>query len=192
MTFSPMSGRAGAVGGRADGRGVAPAVLQEHGSGTGPAFQSDEGQPVSLSVRWPLRSYLELGALPTAVPCARLHARQIVWEWRLDALSEPIELVVSELVTNGLRASEGIIGSRFNGRWSAGTPPIRLWLCSDRQQVLVQVWDGNDQRPEPKDRDLEADGGRGLLLVDALSAQWGVYKPKGSSGKVVWAVVESI
>jgi hypothetical protein len=30
--------------------------------------------------RWPLRSFLELGALPGAVPCARLHTRQVLWE----------------------------------------------------------------------------------------------------------------
>ena len=28
--------------------------------------------------RWPLRSYLELGALPSAVPCARLHTRHLL------------------------------------------------------------------------------------------------------------------
>jgi hypothetical protein len=33
--------------------------------------------------QWPLRSFLELGAFPGAVPCARLHARQMLWEWRL-------------------------------------------------------------------------------------------------------------
>ena len=49
---------------------------------------------------WPLRSYLELGALPTAVPCARLHARQLVWEWGLNGLAANTELLVSELVTN--------------------------------------------------------------------------------------------
>ena len=37
---------------------------------------------------WPTRSAtslgaasLLLGALPSAVPCARLHARQVLWEW---------------------------------------------------------------------------------------------------------------
>ena len=39
-----------------------------------------------LTGRWPLRSFLELGALPSAVPCARLHARQVLWEWRLTGL----------------------------------------------------------------------------------------------------------
>jgi hypothetical protein len=33
--------------------------------------------------RWPLRSFLELGALPSAIPCARLHTRQVAWEWRV-------------------------------------------------------------------------------------------------------------
>jgi hypothetical protein len=30
---------------------------------------------------WPLRSYLELGILEGSVPCARLHAKQLLWEW---------------------------------------------------------------------------------------------------------------
>ncbi|MGH3191761.1 MAG: hypothetical protein ACRDPY_30655 [Streptosporangiaceae bacterium] len=35
--------------------------------------------------RWPLRTYLELGALPSAVSCARLHTRQLLWEWGMPA-----------------------------------------------------------------------------------------------------------
>jgi hypothetical protein len=138
---------------------------------------------------WPLRSYLELGALPSAVPCARLHAKQVLWEWGLDALAEAVELIVSELVTNGVQVSQGMEGSRCQGRWTPGVPPVRLWLCSDKQSVLVQVWDGNDRMPERKDVDLEAVGGRGLLLVEALTAEWGTYAPERSSGKVVWALV---
>jgi hypothetical protein len=37
---------------------------------------------------WPLISYLELAALPTAVPCFRLHARAVTLEWGLAALAE--------------------------------------------------------------------------------------------------------
>jgi anti-sigma regulatory factor (Ser/Thr protein kinase) len=138
---------------------------------------------------WPLRSHLELGALPSAVPCARLHAKQVLREWGLDALAEAVELLASELVTNGVQASEGMTESRCQGRWRPGVPSVRLWLCSDKQNVLVQVWDGSDRRPERKDVDLEAVGGRGLLLVEALSAEWGTYVPERSSGKVVWALV---
>ena len=54
---------------------------------------------VGATGEWPRRSFLELGAVPGAVPCARLHARQVMWEWGLDALRDDTELVVSELVT---------------------------------------------------------------------------------------------
>jgi hypothetical protein len=123
------------------------------------------------------------------VPCARLHTRLVLAEWRMKAQAETAELLVSELVTNGVQASEGMIGCRYQGRWKPGVPPVRMWLYSDRQSILVQVWDGNDLRPERKEVDLEAVGGRGLLLVEALSAEWGTYTPERSTGKVVWALV---
>jgi len=47
--------------------------------------------------RWPSRSQLELGALASAVPCARLHARQVLWEWGVGEQAETAELLVSEL-----------------------------------------------------------------------------------------------
>src|SRR6266567_5818044 len=72
---------------------------------------------------WPLRTSLELGALPGAVPCARLHTRQVLWEWGFAALVETIELIVSELVTNAIQASEGLTGGRYDGRWTPGVPP---------------------------------------------------------------------
>jgi hypothetical protein len=45
-----------------------------------------------MTQRWPLRSSLILGALPGAVPCARLHARQVLWEWGLDSVAKTVEL----------------------------------------------------------------------------------------------------
>ena len=57
---------------------------------------------------WSLRSYLDLGVLPGAVPCARLHARQMLWEWGLTSLSEDVELLVSDLVTNAVRVSQSM------------------------------------------------------------------------------------
>jgi hypothetical protein len=58
-----------------------------------------------ITARWPLRSFLDLGVLPTAVPCARLHTRQLLWEWQLTALGDDVELLVSELVTNAIQVS---------------------------------------------------------------------------------------
>jgi anti-sigma regulatory factor (Ser/Thr protein kinase) len=138
---------------------------------------------------WLFTSYLELGALPGAVPCARLHAKQMLWEWGLDDLADTVELLVSELVTNAQRASGGHTSSRYRGRWTAGVPPVRLWLSADEGRLLIRVWDGDRELPEPQGIDLEAESGRGLLLVESLSAEWGAYALEGSSGKVVWAAV---
>ena len=54
---------------------------------------------------WPLRSSLELGALSSAVPCACLHVKHVLWEWGLNSLAERAELLVSELVTNAVNAA---------------------------------------------------------------------------------------
>ena len=59
---------------------------------------------------WPLRSYLELAAMPTAVPCARLHAKNILCEWGMPAFAGTVELLVSEITTNAVRASASLAG----------------------------------------------------------------------------------
>jgi anti-sigma regulatory factor (Ser/Thr protein kinase) len=139
---------------------------------------------------WPLRSHLELGALPSAVPCARLHAKHVLWEWGLESFSDSVGLVVSELTTNAVAASAGLTGSRYSGRWQPGLPPVRLSLYSDKERVLLEVWDGDDRMPVAQGIDLEAESGRGLLLVESLCSGWGAYIPEGASGKVVWAVLD--
>jgi len=147
-------------------------------------------EPDLMRSAWPLQSCLELGALPGAVPSARLHVRHVMREWGLEALAETVELIVSELTTNSVQASEGLVGSRYNGRWAPGVPPVRLWLSSDKQRVLIQVWDGNHRMPVRREvEDVEAEGGRGLLLVETLTTDWGAYVVDNGTGKVVWGVV---
>ena len=136
--------------------------------------------------QWPLHSYLELGALPTAVPCARLHARHLLWEWGLNGLAADAELMVSELVTNAVKATVG--------QQEAAS---RLQLSSDNTRVLVEVWDADPQPPAPKDLsengtpDLQEEGGRGLFLVAALSSRWDWYRTREPPGKVVWCELEA-
>ena len=134
----------------------------------------------SENPEWPLTSEIELGALPTAVPCARLHARLVLWEWRMERAADTAELLVSELVTNSVRASDRLE--------TMGLPVVRLWLGSDTISVLIRVWDGSDAMPTPRVPDLGEDGGRGLMLVEALAAGWGVERE--ASGKTTWALVK--
>ena len=131
---------------------------------------------------WPLRSYLELGALPTVVPCARLHVRHPMWEWGLDGLAEDTELLTTELVTNAVKAMAG----------RRDSPAVRLRLSGDHARVLIEVWDADQREPIPRDigaddlSGLKAEGGRGLFLVEALSTRWNWYLTQEPAGKVVW------
>jgi anti-sigma regulatory factor (Ser/Thr protein kinase) len=103
----------------------------------------------------------------------------MLWEWGLTELSEAIELLVSELTTNAMRVSQAL----------KHDSPIRLWLLSDKSRLLVMVWDGNPRTPVRIDVTEDSEGGRGLLLVDTLSEQWGWYPSPDLGGKWVWCRV---
>jgi len=188
------TGQAGAAAeheGYATGQAGAAAEHEGYAAGQGDysTDAADSGQQDDAEATWPHQTFLELGALATAAPCARLHTTLVLWEWELGTLVSTAGLVVSELVSNAVQASGGLTGSRFAGVWSPGTPPVRVWLSADDCRVVIQVWDGSDRPPVPQPVEPEEDRGRGLLLVGALSAEWGCYTPEKSSGKVVWAVV---
>ena len=146
---------------------------------------------------WRRRTYLELGALRGAVPCARLHARNVLWEWGLSDLDEAVELVVSELVTNAIQASAGL-GREVPGydEDSQGLPCVWLWLASDGRQLVVEVGDSSPRAPMQAQTEHDVEGGRGLLLVGTVSRRWGYYFPAEEDDsqrkiirKVVWALL---
>ena len=166
--------------------------LSSHGmTGRGiPPRQDGKGRAAPATAGWPLRSHLELAAFPSAVSCARLHARLVVWEWGLASIAETVELVVSELGTNAVNASAGAGGSSPGYDSWLAPRCIALFLACDGGQVLVQVWDDNPNPPVQASADENAESGRGLLLVEALCEDWGWYLPAGAdAGKWVWGAV---
>jgi hypothetical protein len=68
---------------------------------------------------------------------------------------------------------------------------IRLWLASDYVKVAIFVWDASLDPPVVAAPQVYAEHGRGLLLVEKVSARWGWHYPVDSGGKVVWAVVDA-
>jgi anti-sigma regulatory factor (Ser/Thr protein kinase) len=139
---------------------------------------------------WTFQSALTLGALPTAIPCARLHTRNIAREWGLRHLADTAELVVSELVTNAVSASVDE-DQRPHYTDGHGAACVRLRLSTDRRAVLVEVWDGNVMPPEPNQAGLDDESGRGLMLVEALAERWGWDLTANGRGKIVWALLHS-
>lgn len=145
---------------------------------TTPVQPSTDEHEVAPSA-WPLRAELDLGPVPTAPACARAWSRQLLWEWRLTSLSEQTTLIVSELVTNALHASQGL-----------ERPAILLTLLSDAEQLVVLVRDCAPDAPAPRHASEDDEHGRGLWLVESMSARYGWFnRDDGIPGKVIWAAV---
>lgn len=148
-------------------------------------------------------SRLALGALPSAVPCARAHTRAVLSTWEVPCAIDNAEVVVTELVTNAITH-----GSQ--GHPSGPIPVVQLDLLL-AGALVIDVWDGNPDPPiiqsaasmpgglaesgepgEPTEASepVEAsEGGRGLLLVSALCSSWHSDVIPGWPGKRVRAVL---
>lgn len=128
----------------------------------------------------PARS-VELDAAPTAPGCARAWTRHITEEWQLHLFTDAAQLVVSELVTNAVLAARDL-----------GRSLITLTLGCGPEGLVICVRDRCPGAPQLRFPEVEDDGGRGLVLVAALSAQYGWHAVgEGRRGKVVWAVLRT-
>jgi hypothetical protein len=107
-----------------------------------------------------------------AVPEARSRIASSVRGWDVplpDDVFSDLELLSTELITNAVRYSRA--SCEVAVRWTG-------------VRVRVEVTDVNPARPHLRHGSPEAEGGRGLLLVESLAAAWGsVPHP---AGKVVW------
>jgi anti-anti-sigma regulatory factor/anti-sigma regulatory factor (Ser/Thr protein kinase) len=126
-----------------------------------------------------LRDELVLAPIPTAAASARAFVRDLLGYWELalpdTTLVDRAVLVTGELVTNA------VVHARSELR-------LRVELRGDLLHLAVR--DGSPRMlrlvtiPAP-----EAEGGRGLWLVEQLARAWGVNRhPDG--GKVVWCVLD--
>ncbi|MGA5312545.1 ATP-binding protein [Streptomyces pseudogriseolus] len=126
------------------------------------------------SGQYPRRSVTLVGESAT-VPLARHIVREACAEWGMDQdTAETGTLLVSEIVTNAVRH-----GHSRSVRVIAEQP------CPDRLRVAVV--DTSRRMPELRIVGPDAIGGRGLLLVDALSDRWGTDLLPW--GKRVWAEI---
>ncbi|MFD8716890.1 ATP-binding protein [Streptomyces sp. NPDC059629] len=123
-------------------------------------------------------------ALPAAgasVAEARRRVRHHLLTWHLDEDSrDTAVLVVSELFTNAVLHSNG--------------QAVTCVLAVAEGQLFVQVEDDSTGPPIPNPRHAPAhdEGGRGLMLVDAVSRRWGVSRSEDRGGGwIVWATLDA-
>ncbi|MBU6535382.1 SpoIIE family protein phosphatase [Streptomyces sp. A108] len=99
---------------------------------------------------------------------ARRLARRALARWGMEDLTDSVELLVSEVVTNAVRYA---------------SRPVTLRLL--RTDVLrCEVGDDVPQLPRLRQARATDEGGRGLYLVNRLARRWGATRL--STGKVVW------
>jgi anti-sigma regulatory factor (Ser/Thr protein kinase) len=126
--------------------------------------------------------HVRMAALPSAVPWARRILRHMLREWRLEGMSDPAQLLVSELVTNAVVASVSR-ADQDQDSW----PMIGLTLQVTDTVLHMEVSDSSSALPALQEADLTGERGRGLVLVDFLADSWG-HRATGG-GKVVWCTV---
>jgi anti-sigma regulatory factor (Ser/Thr protein kinase) len=126
--------------------------------------------------------------LPTSPFWARRYIRQFLGSCRgIGAdTADTAELLVSELVTNAVRFASAPMPENRRTK-NAGI----VWLSVRHfdKELLIEVFDTDANPPVLTDAAEEAENGRGLLLVDALSREWSYFFPPGG-GKVVYCVIE--
>jgi anti-sigma regulatory factor (Ser/Thr protein kinase) len=143
------------------------------------------GDPIAIDA-----GTFALATLPTSPFWARRYIRQFLGSCRGISINtaDTAELLVSELVTNAVRfAGSPTPAQQYSGRVAPGL----IWLSVRHfdEGLLIEVFDTDANPPVLADAGEDAENGRGLLLVDALSKEWSYFFPS-CSGKVVYCFIE--
>lgn len=106
----------------------------------------------------------------SSVGDARRWLCQVLSSWQCDHYDFSAAQVLSELTTNAALHAH-----------TAYTVALRL----DDESLLIEVTDASARIPQPRRYAADATTGRGMVLVETLSASWGTTPVQG--GKTVWA-----
>ncbi|MFG2406921.1 ATP-binding protein [Streptomyces brevispora] len=94
--------------------------------------------------------------------------------WGLAGVADVAELAFTELIANVVRHVPGRRCQTFIFRLPGG------------EGVRVEVADGCPKVPRMAEGEVLDEGGRGLVLVDAVTDKWGVEVRRDGGGKTVW------
>lgn len=123
-----------------------------------------------------------LVAVSNAVPLARRLSGEVARHWHLPKLFiEDHETIVSELVTNALKATlafQEACGVNEVGR-------IKFKLRLNMSSLFTEVWDINPVLPVRRETDDFSENGRGLGIIEFMCHRWSAA-PCREGGKLVW------
>jgi anti-sigma regulatory factor (Ser/Thr protein kinase) len=136
----------------------------------------------------PLRALDAVLPPGAAAPSAgRAHARAFARECdRFSAqTAETGELLVSEMVTNAYQAACRTVPDPSGPERQ---PAVQLSLRCFPDELLIEVIDRSPDLPVASSPGRESEHGRGLMLMEALSREWGWF-PLPGGGKCVYCRV---
>lgn len=129
---------------------------------------------------------LTLVPLPTEVRRARRFTRHVLQEQRIaPERIGAAELLVSELVTNAVKTTSMTKFRAPRQTVHDHSRLISLRLSLVAHSVVIEVQDSSDKPPVLREQCLDSEDGRGLAVVESMSAQWNYFR-LSRGGKVVW------
>ena len=108
-------------------------------------------------------------ALPASRGTPKLARDAVAARYRGEKRCGELLLCLSEVVTNAVRHAD---------------TAVRLTVARHRNVVRVEVADSSPALPVRRSPAPSASSGRGLLILDQLTAGWGTRRTE--DGKVVW------
>ncbi|WP_345645957.1 ATP-binding protein [Streptomyces siamensis] len=126
-------------------------------------LDAPRARPTAWDASWPLQRD------PTSVRRARKLVIAQLETWNLTEPADTAELLVSEVVTNALCHTRG---------------PLRLNLQVRGSRLRCEVEDTDPAGPVRRFVDVDAEGGRGIELLDLLTDAWGTSDT--ATGKTLW------
>ncbi|MBX6385807.1 MAG: hypothetical protein IRZ07_23020, partial [Microbispora sp.] len=105
-------------------------------------FPSQEGHRTAFEV---------FGSAATAPRRARAFVRCKLRGWELAHLAETAELVVSELVTNAVRATDAVASPPVaSSMFPVALRMVAVRVRVERRSLFIEVWDVSDRDPVPR------------------------------------------
>lgn len=111
---------------------------------------------------------VQLSSHPTSAAAARRFVHEALDGWGCED-RDAVLVCTDELVTNAIVHVSS---------------DIEVVVCRRREAIRVEVHDASPRPPLRRVHRPDADSGRGLRVVEALSTRWGV--DAAVDGKVVW------
>jgi hypothetical protein len=125
--------------------------------------------PVNRTYRLPLPPH------PIAAEQARILVRLALSAWNITHAIDNALVIATELAANAAK-----IGEVFH-----------LTLSHQNGNVLIEVRDSSEASPERQRQSMDRVDGRGLLLIEGCSKDWG-WRQEQTGGKTIWALVDDL